>query len=140
MDADSPRGFEATIDKFGDILVRAFHLVALFVFGGSVVWSAVVSYVEVMRQGHAHLHDLLLLFIYLELGAMVGIYFRTHRLPVRFLVYIAITALTRFLTVDLKELSSTDVLIFSGAILMLAISGVVLQFGAARFGGSDRDE
>ncbi len=35
------------------------------------------------------------LFIYLELGAMVGIYFKTNHMPVRFLIYIAITALTR---------------------------------------------
>ena len=31
-----------------------------------------------------------LLFIYLELGAMMGIYFKTERLPVLFLLYIAI--------------------------------------------------
>ncbi|MFC1357094.1 MAG: hypothetical protein G8D58_10720 [gamma proteobacterium symbiont of Phacoides pectinatus] len=46
--------------------------------------------------------DVLLLFIYLELGAMVGIYFKTKRLPVRFLIYIAITALTRLLAIDVK--------------------------------------
>jgi hypothetical protein len=38
-----------------------------------------------------------LLFIYLEIGAMVGIYFKTTRLPVRYLLYIAITALARVL-------------------------------------------
>ena len=40
---------------------------------------------------------MLLLFIYLEVGAMVGIYFKTNHMPVRFLIYVAITALTRHL-------------------------------------------
>ena len=38
---------------------------------------------------------------------MVGIYFKTRRLPVRFLIYIAITALTRMLTVDIKPWTTT---------------------------------
>jgi len=37
------------------------------------------------------------LFIYLEIGAMIGIYFKTTRLPVRYLIYVAITALGRVL-------------------------------------------
>jgi Phosphate-starvation-inducible E family len=40
-------------------------------------------------QGRASLGDILLLFIYLEIGAMVGIYFKTTHLPVRYLIYIA---------------------------------------------------
>jgi protein PsiE len=56
-------------------------------------------------QGRATLADILLLFIYLEIGlfiyleigAMVGVYFKTTRLPVRYLIYIAITALARVL-------------------------------------------
>ena len=84
-------------------LVDAFHYLALFVIGGSVVWSGVMSYIAIMSKGYARLDDLLLLFIYLELGTIIGIYFKTNKLPVRFLVYIAITALTRYLTVDVKE-------------------------------------
>ena len=73
------------IETFGGVLVKGFHRLTLFVIGGTVVWSAAHYYfVEVMQQGYAKLHDILLLFIYLEIGAMVGIYFKTHRLPVRF--------------------------------------------------------
>lgn len=66
----------------------------------SVVWSAVHEYLKMVGAGHATLEDILLLFIYLELGAMVGIYFKTHRLPVQYLIYIAITALSRHLVID----------------------------------------
>ena len=114
-------------------LVDAFHYLALFVIGGSVVWSGVMSY-AIMSKGYARLDDLLLLFIYLELGTIIGIYFKTNKLPVRFLVYIAITALTRYLTVDVKDLPVEGLLAVAGAILMLALSALALDFGIARRG------
>lgn len=41
-------------------------------------------------------------FHYLESGAMVCIYFKTNHMPVRYLIYVAITALTRMLIGDLQ--------------------------------------
>ena len=128
------------IEKLGGTLVYAFHLVALFVIGATVVWSAAHYYiVEIMQHGHAKLHDILLLFIYLEIGAMVGIYFKTHRLPVRFLIYVAITALTRLLTIDAKDLSNEQILTVTGAILVLTLASLALDFSAARFRPADQD-
>ena len=112
---------------------------ALFVIGGTVVWSAAHFYLETMQQGYAKLHDILLLFIYLEIGAMVGIYFKTHRLPVRFLLYVAITALTRMLTIDIKDLANDQILTVTGAILVLAVAALVVDFSAARFRSADED-
>jgi phosphate starvation-inducible membrane PsiE len=127
------------IEAFGGVLVKGFHLLALFVIGGTVVWSAAHFYLETMQQGYAKLHDILLLFIYLEIGAMVGIYFRTHRLPVRFLLYVAITALTRMLTIDIKDLSNDQILTVTGAILVLAVAALAVDFIAARFRSADED-
>ncbi|MBI3043437.1 MAG: phosphate-starvation-inducible PsiE family protein [Betaproteobacteria bacterium] len=127
------------IEAFGGVLVKSFHLFALFVIGGTVVWSAAYFYVDTMQQGHAKLHDILLLFIYLEIGAMVGIYFKTHRLPVRFLIYVAITALTRLLTIDIKDLNNEQILTVTGAILVLAIAALIVDFSAARFRPPDED-
>ncbi len=93
-----------------------------------------------MQSGHALLNDILLLFIYLELGAMVGIYFKTHRLPVTFLIYIAITALTRFLAVDVKELEMQSVVMITGAILILTLAVLALQFSSFRYVRSDAGE
>ena len=82
------------------------------------------------------LKDILLLFIYLELGAMVGIYFKTHKLPVQFLTYIAITALARHLVVDLKDISVQDQLYLmlgiSGAILLLTLSIIGMAYANTR--------
>ena len=126
------RSLAEAIEAIGSFLVDTFHYLALFVIGASIVWSAVVAYLEIMQKGYARLDDLLLLFIFLELGAMVGIYFKTRRLPVRFLVYVAITALTRYLTVDVKDLPIEGLLVVAGAILMLALSALALEYGIAR--------
>ena len=130
----------AKIEVVGGALVKGFHLLALFVIGGTVVWSAAHFYVETMQQGYAKLHDILLLFIYLEIGAMIGIYFRTHRLPVRFLIYVAITALTRLLTIDAKDLSNEQILTVTGAILILALAALTVEFSAARFQPADHED
>jgi protein PsiE len=125
--------------RLGDALVRGFQIVALFVIGATIVWSAAHDYFDMVRAGHAGLDDILLLFIYLELGTMVGIYFKTDRLPVLFLLYVAITALTRFLVVDIKDLPVTSLLIGTGSILVLSLAVLVLQIAASRFAtGAER--
>ena len=121
------------IEKIGNYLVDAFLLVGLFVLGATIVWGAVYEYWRMMAAGHARLDDILLLFIYLELGAMIGIYFKTSRLPVMFLLYVAITALTRFLVADVKDLQFMNILILTGAILLLTLSILILEFAAAKF-------
>ena len=120
-------------DRLGDILVRAFQVVALFVIGGTIVWSAANDYIRMIESGHARLDDILLLFIYLELGTIVGIYFKTDRLPVLFLLYVAITALTRFLAIDIKDLSIPSVLAVTGSIFVLTLAVLVVQIATSRF-------
>jgi phosphate starvation-inducible membrane PsiE len=66
---------------------------------------------------------------------MVGIYFKTTRLPVRYLIYIAITALGRVLIelVGAEHRTGMDILVVSGAILLLSFAVLVLRFGSNRF-------
>ena len=66
----------------------------LFAGGIAILWAAGVEAYKVLLQGGPELKDILMLFIFIELGAMVAIYFKTNRLSVRFLVYVAITAIT----------------------------------------------
>ena len=124
--------FEAVAERLGHRLVKAFHILALFVIGGTIAWSAVAAYLEMMISGHASLHDILLLFVYLEMGAMVGIYFKTDELPVEFLLYIAITVITRSL-VEVEQLEDVRVLVVTGSVLVLSLAVVMLRFGAYRF-------
>jgi phosphate starvation-inducible membrane PsiE len=122
-------------NRFGGLLVDAFHYLALFAIGGAVVWSAVFAFLDMSGKGHASIEDILLLFIYLELGAMVGIYFKTNHMPVRFLIYVAITALTRLLIGDIQAHHRPDwgIVMVAGAILLLALANLVVRYGSARF-------
>jgi protein PsiE len=129
------REMKDTADAIGRFLVDAFHFLALFVIGATTVWSAASDFIRMAARGHASLGDILLLFIYLEIGAMVGIYFRTTRLPVRYLIYIAITALGRVLVeiVGAEHRTGMDILVVAGAILLLSFAVLVLRFGSFRY-------
>lgn len=115
-------------DELGSLLIEAFHYLALFIIGASIVWSAMFAYAGMVTQGHATIGDILLLFIYLELGAMVGIYFKTNVMPVRCLIYVAITALARLVIADVQahHEAGISMLWVSAAILLLAISTRVI--------------
>jgi phosphate starvation-inducible membrane PsiE len=122
-------------DVFGRLLVDGFHYLALFAIGGVTVWSAAVAFLAMTEKGHATIDDILLLFIYTELGAMVGIYFKTNHMPVRFLIYVAMTALTRLLISDVQAHNRPEmaIVLISAAILLLAIAALVIRYGSFRF-------
>jgi phosphate starvation-inducible membrane PsiE len=127
----------AHTEQIGNFLVELFHLLGLFVIGAVIVWATFAEIVHIFHEGGPSIKDILLLFIYLELVAMVGIYFKTKRLPVRFLLYIAITALTRVLAVDIKTMSEERMLMISLSILLLTLSVLVVRFGSDRFPARD---
>ncbi|AYQ57393.1 hypothetical protein BTHERMOSOX_1699 [Bathymodiolus thermophilus thioautotrophic gill symbiont] len=131
------------IDQLGNFMIEIFHIIGLFVIGATIVWSAIHEYFLIMQHesGFASLKDILLLFIYLELGAMTGIYFKTHKMPVVFLIFIAITAITRFLVIDMKSLVTHDkfnLLVMVIAILILSMAAGVLKFTEKKY-RSDSD-
>jgi len=119
-------------ESFGNLFVNLFHHMALFAIGAATVWAALIAFIGMLQAGHASIQDLLLLFIYLEIGAMVGIYFKTTRMPVRFLIYVAITALTRLLIgeANVHPNDGVGLVWISGAILLLALAALVLRFGS----------
>jgi protein PsiE len=133
------RGMKTIADSFGTLLVSIFHYLALFAIGASTVWSAFAAFLGMAEKGKAELSDILLLFIYLEIGAMVGIYFKTTRLPVRYLIYIAITALARVLVEigGAEHRTGEDLLIVAGAILVLSFAVMILKFSSRKDDPSD---
>ena len=126
---------ETVAEKLGNYLVEGFQFVALFVIGGTIVWSAAHTYLDLVLQGRASVEDILLLFIYLELGAMVGIYFKTSRLPVQFLIYVAITVMTRSLasSLNLHDMPDIRMIAITGAILLLTVSVLILRYASYKF-------
>ena len=131
---------EKNANKVGNFLVRAFHYLALFAIGSAIVWSAFFTFIDLLEKTSASIEDILLLFIYLELGAIVGIYFKTDHMPVRFLIYVGITALTRMLLEYLNEWHSSptdqihyEILIICGGIVMLAIGILILRYASHNY-------
>ena len=133
---------EESAHSIGNALVNIFHLLALFAIGGAVVWSAVFSFSNMVIVGVATVEDILLLFIYLELGAMVGIYFKTNHMPVRFLIYVAITALTRMLIEIVSDAQNPheEILLVVGGIVLLSLSVLILRFGSYKYSSGHEDD
>jgi phosphate starvation-inducible membrane PsiE len=130
------------VDWIGNTLVDIFHRLALFGIGAATVWAAGWTFFEMLQKHHATVGDLLLMFIYLEIGAMVGIYFKTNHMPVRFLLYIAITALTRHM-VDIMSHQPIDIvemLSVAGSTFVIAVSVLVIRYTSAKFPSDKKDE
>jgi phosphate starvation-inducible membrane PsiE len=122
-------------ESLGNLFVETFHYLALFAIGAVTAWAAVMEFLGMLEEGHIKIDDILLLFIYLELGAMVGIYFKTNHMPVRFLIYVAITALTRLLISNVSHHNPPDmgIIYLCGGILLLAFSILVVRYASSQF-------
>lgn len=129
------KGFGAVaihlVEDLGLILIALLTIVAM----GQEIWV-------VIQQGMVTLADLLLFFIYLEVLAMVSSYLQSGRLPVRMPLYIVIVALARYMALDMKNLDTWRMLGLAGAILVIALSILVIRYGHKRFpyGKTDQSE
>lgn len=79
------------------------------------------------------LTDLLLLFLYLEVFTMLGLYYKQGKLPVRYPIYIAIVALARYVILGMKEMDEWRLLGIAAAVLMLTLAVLALRYGHTRF-------
>lgn len=137
------RRMAETARAFGNLCVDGFHYLLLFVIGAAVVWAALGELVAMVSDGRTGIDEILLLFIYLELGAMVGIYFKTYRMPVRFLLYVSITVLTRMLIAAVNEeheQPDQSLLYVTGAILLVALATLIIRIGSHRFPSAEPRE
>ncbi|GAA4896703.1 phosphate-starvation-inducible PsiE family protein [Ferrimonas pelagia] len=91
---------------------------------------AIGDEVKVMiERGSVTLADLLLMFIYLEVLAMVANYAEVGKLPIRMPIYIAIVAIARYIILDMKGMDEWRVLAVSVAALILAITVLAIRYG-----------
>ena len=73
------------------------------------------------------LADLFMLFIYAEVLGMVGAFYNSQRIPVTLPIIIAMTALTRMIILQSKDLAPVNILFESAGILILALSAWVMS-------------
>jgi protein PsiE len=131
MDIQSP-----ALDRMRKVLsggIEGIEYLGLLVIA---IATSVAMYDEVrgmVADHRVHLSDLLMMFLYLEVLAMISHYFKSGQLPVRFPLYIAMVALARYLILDLKEMSEWRMLSVAAAIFLLTLAVLAIRYGHVRY-------
>ncbi|CAE6880510.1 hypothetical protein ACOMICROBIO_LMKGKHOH_00823 [Vibrio sp. B1FIG11] len=118
--------------SFSRPFLKLFHLleaVLLVAITLATVWAMVEEFVHIYVQKRVSLDDILLMFIYLEVLAMVGQFVMNGKIPVRYPIYIAMMAIARYITLGMKELDSVMIVWLSLAAFILAAATLVIRLG-----------
>lgn len=121
------------INEFCQKAIAILEFIGLIVIAGATAVAMVHEILVMVGNETVTLTDLLLMFLYLEVLAMVSYYFRSGKLPVRFPLYIAMVALARYLILDLKQLTEWRMLAASMSILLITIAVLIVRYGHVRF-------
>ena len=95
------------------------------------ILTVLATFEEVLKIYDAksvQLADLLLLFIYTEVLGMIGIFFVSNRIPITLPIFIAMTAISRLIILQGKEMDMSFLLYEAGAILVLAIAVLIVRY------------
>ncbi|HHS99550.1 MAG TPA: phosphate-starvation-inducible E [Thiomicrospira sp.] len=104
----------------------------LVVIALATVYAAFGEVLHMVNAATVTLGDLLLLFLYLEVLAMVAIYLESGKLPIRLPLYIAI-ALARLLILDMKDLTEWEMIAIAGTITLISIATLILRYGHLKY-------
>ena len=95
------------------------------------ILTVLATFEEILKIYDAksvQLADLLLLFIYTEVHGMIGIFFVSNRIPITLPIFIAMTAISRLIILQGKEMDMSFLLYEAGAILIIAIACLVIRY------------
>ena len=121
------------INKLGKRAIVFVENIGLVIIAIATVIAVGIEITSMVSARTVTLADLLLLFIYLEVLAMVAIYLDSGKLPVRMPLYIAIVALARYLILDMKNMDIWHMLAVSGSILIITIAILIHRYGHTKF-------
>ena len=82
----------------------------------------------IIANRNVDLADLLLLFIYTEVLGMIGIFFISKRIPITLPIFIAITAITRLIILQGKDMDMISLVYEASAILILALAVLAVRY------------
>ena len=80
----------------------------------------------VYQRGSIVLADILLMFLYTEVIAMIAVFYTGKASSFVFPIFIAITAIARLIVLQGKDMQAENVVFEAGAILLLAIAALVM--------------
>ena len=116
-----------------DLVIRALHWVEWFLLillAGATVVAIGQEVVVMVHQRGVMLHNILLFFIYLEVLTMIGLYFQSGKVPLRYPLYIAMVAVARQITIDsMTDMNGWAMTGLATVILVLALAVLVIRYG-----------
>ena len=112
----------------------------LILIACATVFATVQEILVLFELRKVELADLLLLFIYTEVLGMIGVFYKSSRIPIILPLFIAITALSRMIILQGKDSAPENLLYESGAILLLAFACLVIRHRSIRDVFSESDK
>ena len=109
-------------------IVKQIQLLTLIIILISTVIAIGSELYQMFKIQTVTLADLLLLFLYLEVLAMVRVFWESQSIQITLPLFIAITALSRFIILQGKSINPEVLLYEAGAIVLIAIAILVLRF------------
>ena len=100
--------------------------VILVIISIATLYATGIEIARLIAERTVNLSDLFLLFIYAEVLGMVGAFYANNRLPVTLPIIIAMTALTRMIVLQSKELDSLNIIFEASGILILAAAAYIM--------------
>ena len=110
-----------------DNITKTLQLILLGVILVSTVIAVGIEIRTMFLKQSVTLADLLLMFLYLEVMAMVRVFWEQQSISISLPLLIAITALSRFIILQGKSMDPSALLYEAGAILLIAAAIVVLR-------------
>ena len=108
-------------------IVKQIQLIALVIILAATIIAFGIEIYQMIVVQKVTLADLLLLFLYLEVLAMVRVFWESQSIQITLPLFIAITALSRFIILQGKSLDPSALIYEAGAILLIAVAIVVLR-------------
>ena len=110
-----------------DNITKTLQLILLGVILVSTVIAVGIEIRTMFLNQSVTLADILLMFLYLEVMAMVRVFWEQQSISISLPLLIAITALSRFIILQGKSMDPSALLYEAGAILLIAAAIVVLR-------------
>ena len=98
----------------------------LLLIAVATIFATVVEIVRIIEVQTVNLSDLFLLFIYAEVLGMVASFYANNRIPVTLPLIIAMTALTRMIILQSKDLNAINIIYEATGILILAMAAYIM--------------
>ncbi|EXJ13410.1 phosphate-starvation-inducible protein PsiE [Imhoffiella purpurea] len=116
------------IDRWLSILFHYIEKIVLVGVGGLALIGIGQLIYGIYLNQEVLLEDLLLMFIFIEIMAMANVYFVRRAVPFTYPMFIAVTALSRLIVLQGKNIAPENLLYESGAIVLVSLAILIIRF------------